>query len=301
MAEVVTSASANILRGLKDETELWAVIAAMEHAAYESYRRLALLMARQGNDELEKLFRDIAEEERRQEQEAASRMDSCGSSLDIARLAAELGVESVTVDELEEAGGARALTPHGALSLAIKNEERAFILFNDIIVVCVDAGLRELSRRIAKEERAHLVRLRLARQRLYRPATAPAPVSEPLASVSIAEATALRAWATASILRELAIVVTGTDRDAVTTFLETLADQIDLPDQLGNHANAPMVPRSMSARQALLRALAHIEEDFGFFSDLLDAGLDPVDERIALGHAEATVERMALVRRWLNL
>ncbi len=301
MAGAVTSSSANILRGLKDETELWAVIAAMEHAAYESYRRLALLMARQGNDELEKLFRDIAEDERRQEQEAASRMDPCGSSRDIARLATELGVETVTADELEEAGGARALTPHNALSLAIKNEERAFILFSEIVAVCVDGSLRALSLRIAKEERDHLLRLRLARQHLYRSESTTAAVAEPFAAVSIGEVSAMRAVTTGLALRELAAVITGPDSDSVKNFLVTLAEQIELPAEADGKGDASLMVRPMSPRQVLLRALAHLEEDFGFFSDLLDAGLDDEDWRIVLGHAEATVERIALVRRRLSL
>ena len=287
--------------GFKDETELWALIAAVERAAFESYRRLALLMARQGNDELEKLFRDIAEDERRQEQEAADKMDPVASNQDIARLASELGIESVAKDEFEEAGGAQALTPHGALSLAIRNEERAFILFSEVAADCTDLCLRKLCGRFANEERAHLVRLRLARQHLYRPADGTAPIVESIPAAGIAEVSALRILSTGAALRELAAAVTSQDGDAVAAFLVTLADGIEGRTEIDTEPDRALVAGSMSSRQALLRALVNLEEDFGFFSHLLDAELEDADWRIVLGHAEATVERMALVRTWLNM
>jgi rubrerythrin len=301
MAGVVIPSKASTLLGFRDETELWALIAAVERAAFESYRRLALLMARQGNDELEKLFRDIAEEERRQEQEAANKMDPIASSRDIARLATELGIESVAKEEFEEAGGAQALTPHGALSLAIRNEERAFVLFSEVATDCTDLCLRKLCGRFANEERAHLVKLRLARQHLYRPADGPAPVVEPIPPAGIAEVSALRITRTGVALRELAAAVTSQDDNAIAAFLVTLADSIEGQAEIEIEPDGALVAGSMSSRQALLRALVNLEEDFGFFSHLLDAELEDADWRIVLGHAEATVERMALVRTRLSM
>jgi rubrerythrin len=301
MAGAVIPSRANTLRGLKGETELWALIAAMERVAFESYRQLALLMARQGNNELEKLFRDIAEEERRQEQEAASRMGSRVSSPRITRLATELGLESFTSDELEDAGGVHAMTPHSALSLAIRNEERAFLFFSEIVAVCADASLRAVCGRIAKEERAHLVSLRLARQQLYRPANTAAPVAEPTPLVDIEEASALRVATTGLALRELAVAVTGADCHGVAEFLVTLADQIERPAQALAHPNAPLTPGPMPPQQALLHALARLEEDFGFFSHLFDVGLEGAVWRLVLGHVETTVERIALVRTRLSV
>lgn len=159
--------SPTVLKPPKSTATLLAMAIAMEREAAARYDELAREMANSGNHELADLFDELGAEERRHEAHILA------WGVTPAVLPMEAGMkwrspEAPSQEESDDAGGVHLMTPHRALSLAVHNEERAFAFFTDIAALAETAEIRERAEKLAKEELAHVVRLRVERRRAWR-------------------------------------------------------------------------------------------------------------------------------------
>jgi rubrerythrin len=140
---------------------------AMERHAAARFDALAGEMARAGHPELSDLFAELGDEERRHE---AHILAWGAAPADAGKRAARewRSPEAFSEGDREEAGGDHLMTPHRALALAVRNEERAFSLFSTIAAMANSAAVREHAETLATEELGHLVRLRVERRRAWR-------------------------------------------------------------------------------------------------------------------------------------
>lgn len=154
------------IEAITDTDQLMAIASGMEREAAERYEQLAARVP-----ELSTLFRRLAELERAHEAGIGrwARRDGLAPPQP-ARFAWDLpetfGDESI------------ALTPYGALAIAVRNEERAFAFYTYLAAMAQDGALRRRAESLAREELDHVAQLRSLRRRAFhdeRPARRPAP------------------------------------------------------------------------------------------------------------------------------
>jgi len=146
--------------------ELFAIAHLMETEAAERYSELAGRMRAQGNPKLAEVFERLAEEERGHgdavmalsvrhtgspPQHAAIRWDP-PETMDMA------GIDLTD---------ARLLTAYRALSVAVRNEERAFAFWSYVAAQAEAAPVQEAAERMAHSELEHVAMLRRERRRAY--------------------------------------------------------------------------------------------------------------------------------------
>jgi len=146
---------------------LIALAVSMEREAAARYDDLANDMWRAGYHEMADLFTELSADERRHEAHILAWGISPATP---GRRAGKnwCSPEAFTDEDRDEAGGDYLMTPHRALSLAVRNEERAFALFSTIAAMAKSAAVRTHAETLATEELGHLVRLRVERRRAWR-------------------------------------------------------------------------------------------------------------------------------------
>lgn len=147
-------------RGLAD---LLGAAHAIEDAARVRYGELADQLETHNNPEVAALFRRMAEIE------ALHAANILALATETATPLAAAGAGVPGRDEGPETAPPAAvhylMTPHHALSIMLKNEQRAFRFYDAIARTAPSAQVRALARRLAKEEKEHI---RLAREWLAR-------------------------------------------------------------------------------------------------------------------------------------
>jgi rubrerythrin len=166
-------------RAAESLDDVFALAHAMEHEAATRYAELALRMRKEGNAALAEVFDGLAADER-------GHIDSVvhwsererGRAPEFGRVQWDL---SETFDD--EGAGTIApalLTAYKALSMAVRNEERAFAFWSYVAAHARSPDIREAAEKMAHEELEHVATLRRERRRAYHAqrSTAPGLVSE---------------------------------------------------------------------------------------------------------------------------
>jgi rubrerythrin len=147
--------------------ELFALAEALETEAASRYAQLAQQMRAVGLVDVAEVFEHLAAEERGHGDEvmAWSRADT-GHAPDPARIRWQ---PPTTFDEEEARGIASSVlaSAYRALSMAVRNEERAFALWTYIAAQAEDPKIRAAAERMAREELRHAALLRRERRRAF--------------------------------------------------------------------------------------------------------------------------------------
>jgi rubrerythrin len=147
--------------------ELFALAHAMEQEAATRYAALAGEMRRQNKVDLAMVFEHLAAEER-------SHVDSVvrwsksrvGASPDPARISWE-GPETFDAQTITEITSSSLMTPYRALSMAVRNEERAFAFWSYVAAHADQGEIKRSAETMARQELEHVAKLRSERRRAY--------------------------------------------------------------------------------------------------------------------------------------
>jgi rubrerythrin len=142
---------------------LMAVALGMEHEAARRYAELAEAMRRAGEADMAALFEELAELEADHERQLSdwARRDGQAAPPPAAFSWQMPETMAVAGDE------ARVMTPYKALSLAVRNEERAFAFYSYLAAMAERDDVRERAEALAREELTHVAQLRAMRRKAY--------------------------------------------------------------------------------------------------------------------------------------
>jgi rubrerythrin len=152
---------------LADLDELFAMADAMERRAAEAYAAFAAMMRDQDRQDLAAVFESIAEEERGHVRGVAEwSAAQTGHPPDPGR---RPWPARPTFEPEDEAaiGGSAVLTPYKALSIAVRNEERAFLLWSYLTANAGRPEVRQAAERMAREELGHVAIFRRERRKAF--------------------------------------------------------------------------------------------------------------------------------------
>jgi rubrerythrin len=147
--------------------ELFALANAMEREAADRYTGLANDMQRQDKLDLATVFAELAAAEREHVDSVARWSQSrLGKAPDpaLVRWEAPETFDSETAGEITTS---RLMTPYRALSMAVRNEERAFAFWSYVAGFAQDPELKKAAEAMAREELGHVATLRKERRRAY--------------------------------------------------------------------------------------------------------------------------------------
>ncbi len=152
---------------LQSLPELMAIAMAMEQEAAARYAQLAEAMIRLNNKEAFEIFTYLSNEERghvdRVQEWSREVIHAPPNPADIRwELPPDLENEA-----LADLAGSRMVTPYRALSIAVRNEERAFAFWSYMSAYSKDENIRMQAESIALEELRHVEILRKHRRRAY--------------------------------------------------------------------------------------------------------------------------------------
>jgi len=147
--------------------ELFALAHAMEQEAAKRYAALADEMRRQGKIDLATVFEHLAAEEQ-------SHVDSVvrwsksrvGAPPDPARISWQ-GPETFDAQTISEITSSALMTPYRALSMAVRNEERAFAFWSYVAAHSDQGEIKRAAETMARQELEHVAKLRKERRRAY--------------------------------------------------------------------------------------------------------------------------------------
>jgi rubrerythrin len=147
--------------------ELFALAHAMESEAVARYSDYATSMRAQKQDDLADMFESIAQEERGHlasvdawsEQRFGRKPDP-----DILRWRAPPTFDE---DDAAEMAGSHLLTPYRVLTVATRNEERAFTFWSYVAAHAQSDEVRQAAETMAKEELAHVAAFRRERRKAF--------------------------------------------------------------------------------------------------------------------------------------
>lgn len=144
--------------------ELLALAGAMEQEAIDGYLALGLRMREMGQPELAAVFDALVAEERRHLSKVAEWEKALGRQM--------RSVPAHSPEHLFDDEGAGKLAPetlsaYRAFSIAVRNEERAFVFWTYVSAHARSQDIREASERMAREELGHVATLRRERRRAF--------------------------------------------------------------------------------------------------------------------------------------
>ena len=152
---------------LQSLDELFALANAMEQEAADRYTELADDMQRQNKLDLATVFAELAAAEREHVDSVARWSQSrLGKAPDpaLVRWEAPETFDSETAAEIKTS---RLMTPYRALSMAVRNEERAFAFWSYVAGFAEDPEIKKAAEAMAREELGHVATLRKERRRAY--------------------------------------------------------------------------------------------------------------------------------------
>ncbi|MGD9880031.1 MAG: ferritin family protein [Reyranella sp.] len=202
--------------------EICAIAQALEHEAAKRYAELAIRARADRTPQLAELFERLAEEERRHEAGVLRwAQQRIGKPPDSAAI--KWVLPEILDEEGAELAASKTATAYRVLSMAVRNEERAFTFWSYVASEAPTPELRAAAESMAREELHHVSLLRQARREAYH---AERRRHLPDAALSIddrlAEAAFLERWM-AGQLAALATRLAGPDRERA----EALAVQAD--------------------------------------------------------------------------
>lgn len=156
--------------------ELFAIAAAMERTAIETYGQLAARMRDEGKPALAAVFdRLVAEESKHLSNVSHWSKAATGKEPDPAALRWDPG--TAFDDEGAASIAPELLSAYRAFSIAVRNEERAFAFWSYLAARSTSAEMRAAAEQMAREELDHVATLRRERRLAFhaqRSASAPA-------------------------------------------------------------------------------------------------------------------------------
>lgn len=152
---------------LKSLDELFALANAMEQEAANRYASLAEDMRLQDKHSLAAIFDQLAAAEREHVDSVASWSHSrLGRSPNPALVRWD-APETFDPQTTSEITTSRLMTPYRALSMAVRNEERAFAFWSYVAGFAEDPDIKKAAEAMAREELGHVATLRKERRRAY--------------------------------------------------------------------------------------------------------------------------------------
>ena len=273
--------------------ELMSMAEAMEKEAARRYRVLATRMKLRNEDRLAKLFTFLAEIEdkhaRKVERDAEQVLNRPISPMPV-------GWETPETFSEEEAAS-HLLTPHRALALAVRNEDRAFAFYSYIAADAPDELTRMLAEDLAKEELEHARLLRQERRVVFqrdRPQTSagrgvPGTLLELWALAAEAENRA------AEYHYALAAALGDEDERLAALFRQAANDEADCALEAGRRSGFNALGAREIENASVQDGLGLLEESFERYSDVADRANDEFVVREALNLAERAVRRLSMI------
>jgi len=152
---------------LQSLDELFALANAMEQESASKYDDLAADMQRQNKPDLAAVFAQLAAAEREHVDSVARWSQSrLGRAPDPALVRWE-APETFDRETAAEIMTSRLMTPYRALSMAVRNEERAFAFWSYVAGFAEDPEIKQTAEAMAREELGHVATLRKERRRAY--------------------------------------------------------------------------------------------------------------------------------------
>ncbi|MCK6449357.1 MAG: ferritin family protein [Alphaproteobacteria bacterium] len=268
--------------------ELFAIAETMEHEAALRYAELAERARADGVPELADLFERLASDERGHEQSVrrwAQRRS--GKAPDPTKIRWRLP-ETFDMETAGELAASRLASAYRILSMAVRNEERAFAFWSYVVAEADNPEVRHAAERMAHEELGHVALLRRARRQAYH-AERDTRHREAARSVStlLAEAALLER----RLAAELAAVASRLEPERAQRARELAAEARTMADEV-----ARLAPRVAESAVAELNAPAAAER---LAEDYLDIGDRSRDEAIVT--AVQSLARRAILRlTWLR-
>lgn len=146
--------------------ELLAIAYAMEHEAIAGYSELAERMRREGRPEMVPVFERLIGEESQHLGNVVHWSERiCGRKPDLTKL--KWQPAEMFDDEGASTVAPELLSAYRAFSMAVRNEERAFLFWTYVAAQTDRDRLREAAEQMAREELGHLATLRRERRRAF--------------------------------------------------------------------------------------------------------------------------------------
>ena len=147
--------------------ELFALADAMEKEAARRYSELADEMAAQKRNDLAAVFAQLAAAEREHVDSVTHWSQSRRGKAPDPKLVRWEAPETFDAESFAEIKTSHLLTPYRALSIAVRNEERAFAFWSYVAAFVADPEVKSAAETVAREELAHVSTLRRERRRAY--------------------------------------------------------------------------------------------------------------------------------------
>lgn len=144
--------------------ELLALAGAMEQEAIDGYIALGLRMTELGHPELAAVFDALVAEERGHLSKVAEWENALGHK---SRAVPAHPPEHLFDDEGAGKVAPEMLSAYRAFSMAVRNEERAFVFWSYVSAHARSDDIRDAAERMAREELGHLATLRRERRRAF--------------------------------------------------------------------------------------------------------------------------------------
>jgi rubrerythrin len=155
--------------------ELFAIAAAMEHEAFTRYTQLAEQMRSEGQLQLAEMFDRLAADEDGHEASVTNwARHQSGKAPDPTAIRWDVP-ETFDSEMAEELASSRLIDTYRVLSMAVRNEERAFTLWAYIAAQAEKPEIQQAAERMAHEELGHISALRRARREAYHAGRATRP------------------------------------------------------------------------------------------------------------------------------
>jgi rubrerythrin len=168
--------------------ELFALAHAMETDAAASYSQFAEAMRRQGQLELAAVFDAVATEERGHAANVGAWAEQKLGHLPDPAAKRWPAPPTFEADDAAEMAGSNLLTPYRVLTVATRNEERAFAFWSYVAAHATQPEVRRAAETMAKEELGHVAAFRRERRRAFHAARAgnsPASVRQPASEMEL--------------------------------------------------------------------------------------------------------------------
>ncbi|MGH6760914.1 MAG: ferritin-like domain-containing protein [Phyllobacterium sp.] len=162
----MTSSNSEPFAAFRTMDELLGTAWLMEQEAIAEYSALAERMVQENRPELATVFERLIQEETQHLDNVAEWARRSGAG-DIQRAAKRSAHGDTFDDEGIHAVAPQMLTAYRAFSMAVRNEERAFVFWTYVAANAPSAELREAAEQMAREELGHVATLRRERRRAF--------------------------------------------------------------------------------------------------------------------------------------
>lgn len=285
--------------------QLMDIATAMEREAARRYEDLATQMDRYGNAGLAVLFRQLADDERRHEEQIAGWAVREGGRTP--QPAAFQWRMPETFDLSETGASGYSLTPYRALRIALHNEEQAFSFYTYLAAAAGKDEVRERAEALAKGELDHIARLRVlsseaaerhGRRRRLRVASLDGLYR---VSLGLERSSAWLYAALAQILDTIGDAVSASLLHRIAEEERASVDSLTKKSGIGTEtaeaakAAGILEPRSLTALGAVRLSLKNAEEVLQTYLDIAKRTKDEAILNEAQRLGEQAVARLALI------